>query len=346
MKIQTFKTLTESILLTEASKKSGYSDEHATKLAWNFLVNHPKAKQLIDAPNADALKAEMRKAIGNKSHSLHPDNVEEGWKGGDKSSVEGYKSEMDSAAEVVHSLAKHPSFKNAVKKKLQMNVAGAEKCELTDAYKMHGCRDNSATATSKADLHIGNPEHGKDFHTISLKKGTAQLFSGQSQETRGLFEHATSEHIKASKMGKGPKFTEADKQEVISKIQKMTQHMDKMKNPDRAVQLKHKAAGSKILDEVLDKHPGLLAHLHFEAATGRGKFKGKGQARHLVSSYTDGTRGAHVHDTKTGYEPIIANRPRLSLPKASSEKPGSRPGAMRLDYKPQPAKKEKSKKKK
>jgi hypothetical protein len=43
--------------------------------------------------------------------------------------------------------------------------------------------------------------------------------------------------------------------------------------------------------------------------------------------------GAHVHDTLTGHEPIIAGVPRIALPKGED-----RPGNAKIDYKAMRAK--------
>lgn len=305
-------------VLNEASAKSGYNDEHAVAHLWNSITSHPNAKHLLK--HVDNIKEEIEKAKKDKKHPLNVKNApSEGFKGGVKN-AEAYYNELHHAAATVHGLANHPSFKEAVKRKLVAKVSGAKKIkseQLSHTWQSSGAKDG----TSKADIEIG--ERGSEhFHPISLKKGDSQLMSAQAEEFHATYEHATSEHMKDN-----PKFKEHHKKVVMEKVAQITKHLKAMAGAHPEKQRSHRDKAQGLIDSIHKDHPGLLHHVAFEAATGHGKFghNQTGTARHLVTSL--GT-GAHIHDTHTGNEPIVIDTvPRVALPKGEG-----RPGNVKLDY--------------
>lgn len=302
--------------LNEA-RGSGYDDEHATAHLWNSITSHKNAKKLLGHKNADAIKNEIEKAREDENHPLHHSNApQKGFTGGNVNH-DAYYSELMHAANTVHAIANHPSFENAVKRKLKASVAGAARGKVSPLWIQNGAKN----ATSKADIVIGSKEEG-EHHTISLKKGDSQLMSAQPEEFVATYDHATNEHMKTN-----PKFTEQHKKKIMGAIREVAKHMQKMNGKTPAKQTVLKNEAQEVVDAIHSAHPGLLKHVHFEAATGHGKFgyEGEGTARHLVTSTPD---GAHVHDTITGHEPIIAGVPRIALPKGSG-----RPGNAKIDYK-------------
>lgn len=308
------------VYLDEAVAKSGYNDEHATAHLWNKIVSHPNAAHFLKHP--DNIRAEIEKAKKDKNHFLNvKDAPSEGFKGGVKNAaaVAGYYHELHHAAATVYALAKHPSFKQAVKRKLKARVAGGQKIKrdnLSPTWQHAGAKDG----TSKADIEIGerDTEH---FHPISLKKGDSQLMSAQPEEFHATYEHATSQHMKDN-----PKFKEHHKRAVMERVMQISKHLKAMAGARPEKQRMHRDKAQELINSIHEEHPDLIHQVAFEAATGHGKF-GHGQpgtARHLVTSL--GT-GAHIHDTKTGQEPIQVGVPRIALPKGTG-----RPGNVKLDY--------------
>jgi len=310
----TIKQFKEKYILSEA-KGSGYDDEHATVSLWNHVIGHPKQKQFLKSHQA--IKDEIQKARTDKKHPLNFANATTGFTGGKKSHhEESYYRELEHAAGTVHGLANHPEFQDAVKVKAKAKVSGASRGKLSDTWKNSGAKN----ATSKADIEIG--ERGEEHHkTVSLKKGDSQLMSAQPEEFHATYEHATTAHMQAN-----DKFTDEHKKSVMDRIAKVRKHLASMANATPEKQRKHRDKAQKIMNQIHDEHPDLLSHIHHEASTGHGKFghHQEGTARFLVTS---GSESAHVHDTETQHEPIVAGRPRIALPKGTG-----RPGNVKIDY--------------
>lgn len=293
------------------AKGSGYDDEHATANLWNHATENPGT-----AKSPEHLKAEIEKARKDKKHPLNFHNQSEGFTGGKKPEhEEAYYNELHHAAHTVHALSNHPSLKAAFKNKAKASVAGATKGKLTDKWKKSG----ATNSTSKADIVISNKNH---HHPISLKKGDSQLMSAQGSEFAATYDHATDEHMKVNK-----KFTAAHKKKVMDGISQVNEHLSAMSGAAPEQQRKHRDAAQKIIDGIHSQHPDLLSHVHHEAATGEGKFGGKGSAGSARVLVTSTPNGAHVHDVETKKDPIIAGHPRVALPKGSG-----RPGNVKVDY--------------
>lgn len=298
------------------AKGSGYDDEHALVNVWNHAVSHPEDARLLSHPKH--LHAEIEKAKSDPTHPLNFANQTEGFTSGKKPEHEtAYYNELHHAANAVVGMANHPSFKTAVKKKMKAKVAGASRGALSAIWKKHGAKN----ATSKADVTIGE---GKGSIGVSLKKGDAQLMSAESNELRATYEHAANRHAQEN-----PAFTEEHKRDVNTTIDQIGKHMEAMKGADRATQIAHRDAAQKLADGLHSRHPGLMKHVAYEAATGEGKFGGagsSGSASVLISTHKDGM--PHIHDVNTNREPIeVKPRLRISLPKGKG-----RSGNAKLDY--------------
>ena len=307
------------MFITEASSKSGYNDEHATAHLWNHIVSSPDASKFLRHENPDLIRIEIERAKDDPSHPLNAKNApKEGFHKGIRNE-DAYYNELHHAADAVHALANHPSFKEAVKNRLKANVAGNERVNLSDLWKKNGSREGSAAAIGKADIIIGN--RSGVHHAVSLKKGSAQLMSAGPQEFVSTYDHATDEHMKVN-----PEFKQQHKNEVMHAIRELSKHLNAMAGKKKSTQEKMAKEGDTLIKAIHDKHPGLAKHVHFEAATGHGKFGygEPGTARYLVTSKAS---GSHVHDTLTNSEPIIASVPRISLPKTEGG-----PGVVRADY--------------
>lgn len=308
------------MFITEASSKSGYNDEHATAHLWNHITSSPDASKFLRHENPDLIRIEIEKAKDEPEHPLNVKNApKEGFHKGVRNE-DAYYNELHHAADAVHALANHPSFKEAVRKRMRASVAGHERVKLSDLWKNNGASEASSTAVGKADIVIG--DRSGEHHAVSLKKGNAQLMSAEPQEFISTYDHATNEHMRVN-----PEFTQRHKNEVMHAIRELGKHLRAMAGKKRAVQEKMAKEGDTLLKAIHTAHPGLEKHVHFESATGHGKFgyNAPGTARYLVTSKAS---GSHVHDTLTNNEPIIANTPRVSLPKTEG-----RPAVVRTDYK-------------
>lgn len=307
------------MLITEAASKSGYNDEHATAHLWNHITSSPDASKFLRHENPDLIRIEIEKA---KDEPAHPLNAKNAPKAGFHKGVrndDAYYNELHHAADVVHALANHPSFKDAVRKRMKASVAGSERVKLSDLWKKNGANESSATAVGKADVIIG--DRSGEHHAVSLKKGNAQLMSAEPKEFISTYDHATDEHMKVN-----PEFTSEHKNQVMHAVRELARHLNSIAGKKRSTQEKMAREGDELLQAMHKMHPGLAKHVHFEAATGHGKFgySAPGTARYLVTSKPS---GSHVHDTLTNQEPIIASVPRISLPKNEG-----RPAVVRADY--------------
>jgi hypothetical protein len=288
----------------EEAKGSGYDDEHALAHVWNHTTGTHK----------NAVK-EVEKAKTDESHPLHFKNAShEGFVGGHKKAEHkhAYHKELEHAAKAVESIKKHPTFKKSHEAGDKAEVKGKDRGALSHTWHHHGAKN----ATSKEDISIGK-------HKISLKKGDSQLMSAEGAETKATYHQATSEAIKHGHM------THKEAEEVHHKIHKVAHHMDAMKHSKSDKETEHhKEEAQKHINEIHHKHKHLLQHVAHEAATGHGKFGGegaKGTARHLITTTKHGD--THVHDTKTGKDPIEVGIPRVAKPKGHG-----RPGNLKLDY--------------
>lgn len=307
------------MFITEASSKSGYNDEHATAHLWNHITSSPDSNKFLNHENPDLIRIEIERAKDEPEHPLNHKNApKEGFHKGVRN-ADAYYSELHHAADVVHALANHPSFKDAVKRRMKAFVAGNERVKLSDLWKQNGASEGSATAVGKADIIIG--DRSGDHHAVSLKKGNAQLMSAEPQEFVSTYDHATNEHMKVN-----PDFKQKDKDKVMHAVRELSKHLNAIAGKKRTLQERMAKEGDELLKAIHSAHPGLAKHVHFEAATGHGKFgyNGTGTARYLVTSKAS---GSHVHDTITNNEPIIAGTPRVSLPKNEG-----RPAVVRADY--------------
>lgn len=310
-------TFNEHKLLTEATK-SGFSDEHALANLWNHAVQHKDSAKLLAHP--EHLHAEIDKAKKDKTHPLNIANVHHGFTGGKKPEhSEAYYKEIHHAAEAVHGMASHPSFKQAVKEKHHARVTGAEAGTLSHTWVKSGAKNK----TSKADIVLEHPKTKKGVG-ISLKKGDAQLMSAEPNEFHATYSHAVAEHGKANK-----KFTPEHQKKVMASVEKVQHNLNAMKsttNKDEQRKLRDEAQSH--INKIHAEHPDLLHHVAHEASTGHGKFghEQTGTARHLVTTIAG--HAPHIHDTVTQNHPIEVGTPRVALPKGSN-----RPGNVKLDYK-------------
>lgn len=312
-------TFNEHRILTEATK-SGFSDEHALANLWNHAVNHKESSKLLSKP--DHLHNEIEKAKKDKNHPLNFNNAQEGFTGGKKPEhQEAYYKELHHAADAIHGLANHPSFKEAVKQKYKARVTGAEAGQLSNTWKKSGAKNT----TSKADVIFEHPSKPKEKNIpVSLKKGDSQLMSAEANELHATYSHAVSEHANVNK-----KFTPQHQKKVMDRIKKVANNLNAMKNTgDKDEQRRLRDEAQAHIDAIHKEHPGLLSHVAHEAATGHGKF-GHGQtgtARVLVTTIAG--KQPHIHDTETQNQPIEIGAPRVALPKGEN-----RPGNVKLDYK-------------
>jgi len=311
--------------LQEATK-SGYSDEHALSALWNHAVTHPEASRLLSSP--EHLHREIEAAKKDKKHPLNFANATDGFTGGKKPEHEAaYYNELRHAAHAVHGMANHPSFKKAVAQKYQARVTGSEAGQLSDTWKSSGAKNT----TSKADIVLSHPKKPEERMGISLKKGDSQLMSAEPNEFHATYSHAVAQHAKANRG-----FTAQHHREVMGHVEKIQSNLNAMQyTNDRNELHRLRDEAQQHMNDIHEKHPGLLQHVAHEAATGHGKF-GHGEtgtATHLVTTIAG--QAPHIHDTETNNQPIKVGIPRIALPKGKKNKKKSdenRPGNVKMDY--------------
>jgi len=308
--------------ITESAAKSGYNDEHAFTHVWNHMVKHGLTH------DKDAMNSELEKAKTDPTHDLHHSKIpSDGFKGSKKSkifkkspeAIQDYHRELSDAVHTVHAIAQRPSFKKAISQKYQARVTGKETGKLSDTWKNSGAKNK----TSKADTVLFNPKNPEEKMSISLKKGDSQLMSAEPNEFHATYSHALAEHAKSDRG-----FTAQHHRQVMSHVEKIQSNLNAMQRTNDRTELHRlRDEAQQHLDDIHDKHPGLLQHVAHEASTGHGKF-GHGEtgtATHLITTIAG--QAPHIHDTETNKQPIEVGIPRIALPKGSN-----RPGNVKLDY--------------
>lgn len=299
--------------LTEAGKKSGYSDEHAFAEVWNHSVENGTIK------NREYMHKEIEAAKKDPKHPLHFDKISKaGFKGGDKanSSPDMYYKELHHAADTIHDVANHPDFAENVAQKHKASVAGAAKGQLHQFWTHHG----GSNATSKADITIGEGESKKG---LSYKKaGGSQLMSGEAGEVKATYNAAAAYMLHDKHM------SQADHDELKHHVNKIADHLTAMKTSSREDMVKHRDDAQKLLEHVHNKHPLLNGYVHAEAASGNAKFGGgEGRATHVLTSFNEKHGNAHIMKPEDYKHPAaLLSHPRIALPKGEG-----RPGNLKID---------------
>jgi hypothetical protein len=304
--------LTFLTFITESAAKSGYSDEHAFAHVWNHMVKHKLTH------DKDAMNAELEKAKKDKTHPLHHSKIPSaGFKGGKKTaaSIEDYHRELSDAVNTVHAIAKHPDFKKAVKEGHQAKVMGASRGEVSPLWKKHGATKG---AVSKSDVSISKPgsEEGSGLK-LSLKKGGgSQLMSGGPEENKAVHDHAAREMLDTHPdyAKKSKKAKDAIHNDIMSKMDEVTHHLNAMKTASPEKQQEHKNKAQAVLNAVHDAHPHLNSFVRKEATTGRGKFgeNSPHAASYLVKSASGNKTASIQHVNEVDHR---GPRLRASLPK-------------------------------
>ena len=331
------KTFVEFILICEKLNKT--HDENSQSKLWNYFIANPDDRKIRDLIlNNDLKKAEeeiKKQVSAAKTNPEHPLNFTNA---GDEefSKKEGrqpndeldYNNFLDDSVSGLLALSKQKKLRNSIEKGFPSRVTGSGASELSKKFKEAGGTDK----TPKGDLEIYNPDDPKDRRGISMKKGAgAQLASAEGGELKGMYKIAAKEFVKKFHSDKSKEergriekeiMSDAERLSAIGRLQKTAgeaSDVDKQKQS-----LKNVSQG--ISDRLLDKYPQFERLLSQVATSGRGKFKGDEGTAGIVLTGKNKDKEASAKPA----EQQKSSKPRLALPKGTS-----RPGNLKIDYRPE-----------
>ena len=334
------KTFKEFRLICEKLNKT--HDENSQSKLWNYFIANPDDRKIRDLIlNNDLKKAEeeiKKQVSAAKTNPEHPLNFTNA---GDEefSKKEGrqpndeldYNNFLDDSVSGLLALSKQKKLRNSIEKGFPSRVTGSGASELSKKFKEAGGTDK----TPKGDLEIYNPNNLKDRRGISMKKGAgAQLASAEGGELKGMYKIAAREFVKKFHSDKSKEergriekeiMSDAERLSAIGRLQKTAgeaSDVDKQKQS-----LKNVSQG--ISDRLLDKYPQFERLLSQVATSGKGKFKGNEGTAGIVLTGKNKDKEASAKPS----EQQKSSKPRLALPKGTS-----RPGNLKIDYRPEESK--------
>ena len=334
------KTFVEFILICEKLNKT--HDENSQSKLWNYFIANPDDRKIRDLIlNNDLKKAEeeiKKQVFAAKTNPEHPLNFTNA---GDEefSKKEGrqpkdeldYNNFLDDSVSGLLALSKQKKLRSAIEKGFPSRVTGSGASELSKKFKKAGGTDK----TPKGDLEIYNPDNPKDRRGISMKRGAgAQLASAEGGELKGMYKIAAREFVKKFHSDKSKEergriekeiMSDAERLSAIGRLQKTAgeaSDVDKQKQS-----LKNVSQG--ISDRLLDKYPQFERLLSQVATSGKGKFKGNEGTAGIVLTGKNKDKEASAKPA----EQQKSSKPRLALPKGTS-----RPGNLKIDYRPEESK--------
>ena len=331
------KTFVEFILICEKLNKT--HDENSQSKLWNYFIANPDDRKIRDLIlNNDLKKAEeeiKKQVSAAKTNPEHPLNFanagdEEFSKkeGRQPNDEQDYNNFLDDSVSGLLALGKQKKLRSAIEKGFPSRVTGSGASELSKKFKEAGGTDK----TPKGDLEIYNPDDPKDRRGISMKKGAgAQLASAEGGELKGMYKIAAKEFVKKFHSDKSKEergriekeiMSDAERLSAIGRLQKTAGEapdVDKQKQS-----LKNVSQG--ISDRLLDKYPQFERLLSQVATSGRGKFKGDEGTAGIVLTGKNKDKEASAKPA----EQQKSSKPRLALPKGTS-----RPGNLKIDYRPE-----------
>jgi len=331
------KTFVQFVLICEKLNKT--HDENSQSKLWNYFIANPdnsKIRDLILNNDLKGAEEEIKKQVAAaKTNSEHPRNCanagdEEFSKkeGRQPNDEQDYNNFLDDSVSGLLALSKQKKLRSAIEKGFPSRVTGSGAAELSKKFKDAGGTDK----TPKGDLEIYNPDNPKDRRGISMKKGAgAQLASAEGGELKGMYKIATKEFIKKFHSDKSKEernkiekeiMNDAERLSAIGRLQKTAGEapdVDKQKQS-----LKNVSQG--ISDRLLDKYPQFERLLSQVATSGKGKFKSDAGTAGIVLTGKNKDKEA----TAKPSEQQKSSKPRLALPKGTS-----RPGNLKIDYRPE-----------
>lgn len=331
------KTFVEFILICEKLNKT--HDENSQSKLWNYFIANPDDRKIRDLIlNNDLKKAEeeiKRQVSAAKTNPEHPLNFanagdEEFSKkeGRQPNDEQDYNNFLDDSTSGLLALSRQKKLRSAIEKGFPSRVTGSGAAELSKQFKGSGGTDK----TPKGDLEIYNPDDPKDRRGISMKKGAgAQLASAEGGELKGMYKIAAKEFVKKFHSDKSKEekrriekeiMSDAERLSAIGRLQKTAGEapdVDKQKQS-----LKNVSQG--ISDRLLDKYPQFERLLSQVATSGKGKFKGNEGTAGIVLTGKNKDKEASAKPA----EQQKSSKPRLALPKGTS-----RPGNLKIDYRPE-----------
>ena len=328
------KTFKQFIILCEK-----YSEEHAHRKLWNYFISHPEhGKDVRDAIlNKDydkALEIMTTEVDYSKTDPKHPLNftkADQGFsaKHGKRPDDENdYNREIGDAVHGVLALASQKKLRGAVEKMHPARVTGGSdpNAKLSRTWKSAGGKN----VTPKGDLEIYNPDNPKERRGVSMKKGGgAQLASAESGELMATYKAASKSFVQRFHGNKSKEERKRIQKDIMDRISRVANANTQMKTASDSEKQALKTSAQDILDTLHDEHPNLTRHVSQVSTSGEQKFGGRnapGTAGVVLTGRTNKSAA-----TAKSSEQQISARPRQALPKGSS-----RPGNVKIDYRPAP----------
>jgi len=323
-----------------------YSEEHAHRKLWNHFISHGKhgkevRQAILDKEYDKALEimsTEVQYSKTDPKHPLHFDNAKRGFsvkKGKQDTDLDGYHKELDDAVRGVHALASQKKLRGAVEGRHSARVTGGSdpNAKLSRTFKSGGGKN----ATPKGDLEIFNADNPKERRGISMKKGGgAQLASMESGEFLATYKAAAKAYTKRFHGEKSKEERKKIQQDIMNRANRVADANVNMKTAGRDEKQSLKVSAQDVLDGMHDTHPNLTRLVSQISTSGDAKFGGRNAPGTAGIVLTGATKKSDA--TAKPAEQQASARPRQALPKGNkpNAKGETRPGNVKVDYRPAP----------
>jgi len=296
-----------------------YSDEHAFRKQWNYFIkdDNPdaeKIRDLLSQGEVEDAKSEMQRIVSDaqdeEDHPLHFKQANKGFTGSkEDSDLKSYNDNMKLVSDTIAAYSQTRRGKTAVSKKLEAEVTGAAKPEVSSKWKQETGKGKD---TKKGDILFS--DGGKTKISLSLKQADSQTMSGTTGETQATWKAAAQKtRNKMQNDGASKKELAAFDKDTESTINKLKKAQDLgQKNPnfgskapangDKNPSERRSAVMQSTMDRYSKKYPEALKQFDKEAASGKAKFgkdQSKGRAQDVAThKHPKGWSDASAKDIK------------------------------------------------
>ena len=292
-----------------------YSDEHAFRKQWNYFIkdSNPDAdriRDLLSKGEVEDAKSEMQRIVSDAQdeddHPLHFKQANRGFTDSKTDNdLESYNDNMRLVSDTIAAYSQTRRGKTAVSKKLEAEVTGEEKPEVSSKWKQE---TGKKIDTKKGDILFTDKQTTTKTYTgqdgkekkktsvagtrisLSLKQANSQTMSGITGETQATWKAAAQKtRNKMQNDGASKEELDAFDKDTESMLNNLKKAQDLgQRNPnfgskapangDKNPSERRSAVMQSTMDTYSQKYPEALKQFDKEAASGRAKF-GKDQSK-------------------------------------------------------------------
>ena len=272
-----------------------YNDEHAFRKQWNYFIkdDNPDAERIRDLLSngeVEDAKSEMQRIVSDaqdeEDHPLHFKQANRGFTDSKTDNdLESYNDNMRLVSDTIAAYSQTRRGKTAVSKKLEAEVTGAAKPEVSSKWKQETGKGKD---TKKGDILFSDGDKTKI--SLSLKQADSQTMSGTTGETQATWKAAAQKtRNKMQNNGASKEELDAFDKDTESMLNNLKKAQDLgKKNPnfgskapangDKNPSERRSAVMQSTMDRYSKKYPEALKQFDKEAASGKVKF-GKDQSK-------------------------------------------------------------------